>query len=451
MNDIKQRVENSVLPCVSWGAMNRNSTSVAILTAACILVLLGGDRVQADWTIGTPIVSYWEGPGSLLSGKEAFGPLDDAAAGQLVRGGFNVVCAATIQEVQLAHSHGLRTMFQSELLSPASLDGGAKQAQLDALIDRYKVLPAAYSYHITDEPGAAQFPDLGKIVRYIRQRDPDHMAYINLLPNNAAPEQLGAKDYPTHLSQFIDAVQPALLSYDHYQFHAKIDAPGYLENLELVGQAAKRVGVPFLNTVQACSYHPSMRVPNADETRFLVYSTLAYGAQGISYYHYASWGPEYGGIALPDGKLLPLFSTLETLNREFVAIAKQYQGRKWIGTYLQGYQHGAMPPGTKALPTNGSPLGVGDVPEIAYAIGAPLKGILLGFFDAKGEKLADATMALVQNLDYSSSKTCCVTGQEILSIFNTATGRWTPQGRSSVDVTLSPGGGILVALTSAVP
>lgn len=423
---------------------------IAVVSAT----VLGGATPRpaiAAWSLGTPIVSYWEGPGSLLSGKEAYGVLDDAAAKQLAAGGFNVVCAATIPEVRLAQSHGLRTMLQSTLFTAASLDGGPKQAQIDAIIDQYKVLPAAYSYHITDEPNASQFADLGRIVSYIRRRDPEHMAYINLLPNNASDEQLGSKGYPAHLGQFIRDVQPALLSYDHYQFHAKHDGPLYLQNLELVGQAAKRAGVPLLNTVQACSYHPSMRVPNDDETRFLVYTTLAYGAQGISFYHYASWGPEHGGIALPGGKPLPLFATLQTLNREFVAIAKQYQRLKWIGTYLKGYRADAMPPGTTALPSSGSPFNVSNMSDISYTAGAPLKGILLGFFDMDGAALSDATFAIVQNLDYSSPKTYRVTGPDKLSIFNATTGTWTPKEQNHADVTLPPGGGVLVGLTSVVP
>lgn len=444
------------------GYFGRSTFCVAAILASTLSSMIPRQAVAAPaWNIGTPIVTYWEGPGSLFSGQEVYGVLDNAAAQQVVGGGFNVACAATIQEVQLARWHGLRTMFQSDLFTSASLDGGTKQSQLNALIDQYKILPAAYSYHIADEPGAAQFSDLGRIVSYIRQRDPSHMAYINLFPNYASNSQLGTNSYDTYLSQYNSIVQPSLLSYDHYQFRTTSDGSGYLQNLASVAQTAKQAGVPFLNTVQACSYDLSaVRVPTADETRFLVYSTLAYGAQGISYYHYRSWGPDYGGIVLPDGAPLPIFSTLQTLNNEFVKIAQQTQPLNWIGTYLKGYSTTRQwpwspwkyngPPGTATLPS-GSPFTISNISEISYSNGDPLKGVLFGFFDKDGTALSDATLALIENLDYTASKDYTVTGPGNLFVFDATTGRWIPKGSSQVVLHLNPGGGFLVGLTSEVP
>ena len=64
-----------------------------------------------------------------------------------------------------------------------------------------------YSYFITDEPSASAFPALGKLVAYLRQRDPAHLAYINLFPTYANNEQLGTKGdtvtaYREHLRQY---------------------------------------------------------------------------------------------------------------------------------------------------------------------------------------------------------------------------------------------------------
>jgi hypothetical protein len=44
---------------------------------------------------------------------------------------------------------------------------------------------------LTDEPGAGAFPALGKLVAYLRQRDPAHLAYVNLFPSYANEVQLG--------------------------------------------------------------------------------------------------------------------------------------------------------------------------------------------------------------------------------------------------------------------
>ncbi len=207
--------------------------------------------------------------------------MTDAAAGQMAEGGFNVVWC-TEKELDVAHRHGLRAQLQDGLLAPATLDSPALRNKLDALINRVRRHPALYSYFITDEPSAPAFAGLGKLVAYLRQRDPDHLAYINLFPTYASNEQLGTKGdvvtaYREHLRQYLETVKPALVSYDHYQFAKDGDTAQYFLNLAMIRRAAQDSGVPFLNIVQACTWTPSMRVPGANEMRYLVYTTLAYG------------------------------------------------------------------------------------------------------------------------------------------------------------------------------
>ena len=54
------------------------------------------------------------------------------------------------------------------------------------------------------------------------------------------------------------------------------------------------------------------------------YTTLAYGAQGISYYVYQC-ANHTGGIAGADGTPTGLYEALRGLNREVVSIAPQLQ------------------------------------------------------------------------------------------------------------------------------
>jgi len=91
--------------------------------------------------------------------------------------------------------------------------------------------------------------------------------------------------YKEHLRRYVEHVKPSLISYDHCRFRLKGDSKQYFLNLAMIRRAAMEAGVLFLNIVQACTWAPDvMRVPNPDELRYLVYSTLAYGAQGIGYY-----------------------------------------------------------------------------------------------------------------------------------------------------------------------
>ena len=51
----------------------------------------------------------------------------------------------------------------------------------------------------------------------------------------------------------------------------------------MIRRAALDAHRPCLNIVPAASWTPNVRVPNTNELRYLVYTTVAYGAQGISF------------------------------------------------------------------------------------------------------------------------------------------------------------------------
>ena len=136
---------------------------------------------STSWQLGTPIATYWAGP-----------TMTDAVARQMAEGGFNLVWCRE-QELDVVRRHGLRAQLTDVLLNPESLDNPQKLAKLDALIERVRKQPALYSYFIVDEPSAAVFPALGRLVAHLRARDPAHLANINLLPTYADNAQLGTK------------------------------------------------------------------------------------------------------------------------------------------------------------------------------------------------------------------------------------------------------------------
>jgi hypothetical protein len=241
-------------------------TSKNLMPTILVFVVAATSVAVADkpgpWNIGTPIVTYWAGP-----------PMTDAVARQMAEGGWNLVWCAE-KDLDLVQRHGLRAQLQDALLTPASLDDPGQRQKLDALVARVRNHPALYSYFIVDEPSAAAFPALGKFVAYLHERDPPHLAYINLFPTYATNEQLGTQGdpvtaYKEYLRQYINVVKPALVSYDHYQFAAGGDNPDYFLNLIMIHRAALDARVPLLNIVQAATWTPAMRVPSPDELRYL--------------------------------------------------------------------------------------------------------------------------------------------------------------------------------------
>jgi hypothetical protein len=405
------------------------------LLSTLIGVHLGAQTAVAagsPWRVGTPIVTYWAGPS-----------MTDAVAQQMSDGGWNLVWC-TEKDLDLVQRHGLRAQLQDPLLSPATLDDPAQRAKLDSLINRVRSHPALYDYFITDEPSAAAFSGFGRLVAYLRERDPQHLAYINLFPTYANNEQLGTRGdtvtaYQAHLRQYLDIVKPDLISYDHYQFTTRGDSDQYFLNLRLIREAAESVGVPFLNIVQACSWTASIRVPEPNEMRYLVYTTLAYGAQGISYYVYSCAG-HTGAIAQADGTPTPLYTALKSLNREFVAIAQELQPLHVVGIYHAGHR----PRGTEPIPKDCAFVFDPPVADLSYRPGEPVKGVLLSCLAATGQK--EPAYALVVNLDYNSAAVIGVRAAGDISTFDPASARWQSTGKARCELTLAPGGGQLIRL-----
>lgn len=383
-------------------------------------------RVQAantsTWKVGTPIVTYWAGP-----------PLTDAVARQMAAGGFNLVWC-TEKELDVAQRHGLRAQLRDPLLTPASLDHPERRRRLKALIERVRHHPALYSYFLTDEPSAGAFPAWGRLVAYLRKLDPAHLAYINLFPTYANNHQLGTHGtlvpaYRKYLQEYLQEVKPSLISYDHYQFQAHQDGDQYFLNLDMIRRSALAAGIPFLNIVQACSWSPGMRVPQPDEMRYLVYTTLAYGAQGISYFVY-SLPKIRGGIVRPDGTPTPIYDALKVLNPEFAAIAKQLQSLHSLAVY-----HTAMKePGCQPLPAHAA------IRAKESGSKPSPRGLLLGYFGAKEEP----THVVVVNLDYRSKVTASLSGPARMERFDAAKGQWSSPQDAPVDLQLPPGSGKLL-------
>jgi len=385
------------------------------------------------WTVGTPIVTYWCGPA-----------LSETVVAQMAEGGWNVLWCGP-NDLDLLARHRLRGQLTDPLLSPATLDDAAQREKLDALIARVRNHPALYAYYLRDEPNAKDFPALGRLVAYLRERDPAHLAYINLFPTYATNEQLGNKGdvvtaYREHLRQYIDLVRPALISYDHYQFSTRGDNDQYFLNLALIRQASLDAGLPFLNIVQACTWTPSMRVPTPDEMRYLVHTTLAYGAQGISYYVYQC-ANHTGGIAGADGSPTGLYEALRTLNREFAAIAAQLQPLRSLGVYHAGM----APRGTEPLPEKAAFRLDPPISAIAYQPPERVRGVVIGLFGTTAtRKAAEPTHAMVVNLDYAASRDVGIRGPGALEIFDPLGAQWMPVRGRRAEVRLPQGGGCLL-------
>jgi len=408
----------------------------ASLLLAGMMACQGGSAMadnskSAHWKVGDPIVTYWAGPA-----------MTDTAAQQIADGNWNL-CWCSEKELDVAKRHGLRAQLMDGLLAPETLDDPVKKAALDALISRVKDHPALYDYFITDEPDTSRFAGLGRLVAYLREKDPAHLAYINLLPTYATNEQLGTigdtvTAYNAYLKQFIDVVKPGLISWDHYQFAIDHDMPDYFLNLSLIRTASLNAKLPFLNIIQAATWTPKMREPNEGEMRYLIFTSAAYGAQGISYYVYNAPGHS-PCIAKADGTPTPVYYWLKKINPEFATIASELKTLHSTGVYHAGM----LPPGAVSIPAkfpfNFDP----PIPAASFEKGLPVTGALLGGFSKRTN--GRPSHVVVVNLDYKKVTTVTVTGPGHLEVFDTTNKVWRRSSEPGhITLRLEPGGGQLV-------
>jgi hypothetical protein len=391
--------------------------------------------------------------------------------------------------LDLAEQNGINGLWMDAAFNEGyelgDLNDPVKKAYIDDTIDDLNEMvstgakmvpkyPAFFGYYLYDEPTADKFAEIAEIRDYLRVRDPEHLAYVNISGLWHITSQQQVDDYQTYLNDYLSTVQPDLLSYDNYPFHndfsgpgssyvGKSDLNGYLANLGIISDTAQQAGIPFMNIVQAIRANAGWRNPDSNELRYQVYSTLAYGAQGISYYNwtanYSSMIPGpgeqfYNGDTTAGGlKPLPgdvptaTYTALTPLNAQFVEIASELQRVERIGTYLKGYAAGSGPPGP-TLPPGGAPFSVSGVADsLVYTVYDSLQGVLLGFFGTDSASLASSTTTLVQNIDYTNSRAFTVHGPANLSLFDATTGVWTPMGQTSIALNLAPGDGVLVGIT----
>lgn len=427
-----------------------------ILFVLTFLILCCVQAWAATWDQKNFVVTMWCPP-----------PVTDVNISVLARDGYNLTSieldnapvADYLQRLDIIQKSHIKSMITApSIVTPAAIDDPVRKAKLDELIDAVKKHPAFAGWFLADEPSAPTFPNWGKLAKYLKERDPEHFAYINLLPTYASQPMLGVflsappsgpvgipqnfagigdnKDtimfYNEYLKEYVETVKPSLISYDHYHFLKNgVDGAQYFLNLELIRSASIKAKLPFLNIVQACDIEKAWRKLNANEYRWLAYTTMAYGGRGISWFLY--WWPTDTGL-YQYGKRTPDADIIAGLNHEINALAPQLL--KLTSTAV--YQSDPLPAGTQSIKD-----------------GCPMKAdggqYVIGMFKENGKQ--DAFM--VVNRDYknaSSAKLTLNMGKGKLMEYSLSKRAWVMSQRvkpgSKVVVDLIPGGGKLFKISN---
>jgi hypothetical protein len=216
-------------------------------------------------------------------------PADPAALIKMRECGINTLAFVPVGKLDAVRAAGLKGLVLDPRINGynwASVDEATARKNVAEIVKETAGHPACFGYFLTDEPPAGQFGGIAKVVLLIHELAPGKLPFMNLLPNYATADQLGAKDYPTYLDTYAQTVKPNNICYDHY---AILDNGAlrdeYFQNLEQVRESSKKAKLPFWNTVLAVG-HFSYRVPNVADFSFQAYTTLAYGGRGLAYFMY---------------------------------------------------------------------------------------------------------------------------------------------------------------------
>ncbi|MFC3800808.1 hypothetical protein [Cohnella sp. GCM10012308] len=247
--------------------------------------------------------------------------------------------------------------------------------------------------------------------------------------------------YSDYLDEWVDLVGPLslkYLSYDHYPFQNGGLTVDYFLNLELVRDTGLRKKVKTHMFLQSVGLGGYMNRPNENQMRWNVYTGLAYGMKGLSWFTWKTpeliEGPFTTAIIDRDGNKTDLYAPVQTLNAEITRLGPTLMGL----TNRDVYHSGSTYTGVRGVPNN-----------FFWKPGNSSDDVILSYYqNALGRKYIMAvnkslttTTSFTFNLNpkpASVTEVSKTTGLEVATAYNTVTG--------SLTASFLPGEGKLYAL-----
>ncbi len=254
--------------------------------------------------------------------------------------GFNLAGFIMIGDLKNVSRAGLKAFVYDSSIQVGDAEAELSDAKISKRVNdvarKTSGNPAVYGYYLRDEPGTSAFGGLKRWKDAWAMAAPGKVSYINLFPNYASnSEQLKAKDYDDYVERYIETVKPAFISYDNYSLMKDGSLRrGYFENLEIIRNAAIKNNIPFWNIVLSNAHFDYMD-PSYEGLCFQLYTTLAYGARGISYFTY--FAPKHGNYRYAPvdqfGNKTQVWYILQNINLQMHAMGKVYVKLKSLNVF----------------------------------------------------------------------------------------------------------------------
>ena len=333
--------------------------AVSLIVFACSLY--GEDWVNRAPRVGPDVFPIMAWSGS---------PTDAESLRLMKEAGLNVTGFCKVEELEKVRDAGLACFVSDTSLGTFIARESATDAEIRdavaALATRIGSNPAAMGVNLRDEPSVKQMTILGRIAAQLLKAMPGKLPYVNLFPNYANRQQLGAETYEDYLRAYLKIVNLPYLSWDNYSLTDGEMQQSFYDNLELVRRLTIEAKIPFWNCILANTLFKYMEPSDATYS-LQIYATMAYGGRGIEFFTYFT--PDTGNFRLAPvdqyGNRTATWDILRRATSQIHALAPTLVKLRSTGVYHWPVSTAAGTPLLRGIKTSGKLL-IGEFEDLDH-------------------------------------------------------------------------------------
>lgn len=351
----------------------------------------------------------------------------------------------------------------------------ADYATFAAKLDELTKYKSFGGLHLRDEPGADLFAKIGQAQTHIENYNTAHgtrlNGFVNLLPGVGAyrwynnqtiydknGNQVTMNSWSDYVRAYADLANPNFQSFDMYpiQGDAGQIEYAYFNYLGYFSTVAKEKGLPMAVCIQVGGGAPSLpnkRQANTDEMHWNVNTTLAFGAEGMTYFIMVE-PPYYGDDVTAEtinshtainvnGEPTPYYDAIKAINTNVKAIDHVIVNGTHKGVIFNGTMPNTVAPGTTTQIT--APYDGTQLTKSAAKLTGITGNALIGVYDYEGK-----TALYVVNNSITSANTIGLTftGNYTYEIISEGKTSWATGSSLSLNLAIGRGAMVIVHTSS---
>jgi hypothetical protein len=260
----------------------------------------------------------------------------------------------------------------------------------------YSTYPTgAAGWFIYDEPGSSSFAGMGDVATWLRAQPQfsNMLVYANL-GNIYTGKSSGEAPGDAFVQSYIDAVHPDVLMYDLYPFQVgssgMADRGFFYDSVMAHRRMALNNQLPYFAYIQSYADGAAYRYPSDSENRLNLYTYLATGYTGLSYYRYSASTSAGGALVTNYNTKGVMYDDVAAVNPEISRLGNVLKFAKSTAVGFVRGQVGSTRNSTPYSLSNWSGTTDGDphITNVRVMQDGLLKDGLIGFFrDDRNEPL----------------------------------------------------------------